>query len=187
MSLQSFALLMFEHQQGGARKLLEVTIMQLYSNTGEGSLNTLTEREQIVLSLLHHVTPMIKKFAYEWHLEYDDLYQDATLHLMELLDTGKVDFTRNYEAFASIRIHWRLLDKVRYTQRRKAVSLDAALCIDEEMTLADLLPSLYSTDPATVVLVKERLENLETSVRYMTGTHGVAVRSRYETALATYC
>jgi DNA-directed RNA polymerase specialized sigma24 family protein len=144
------------------------------------------EREQIILSLLQYVEPLLHKHARAWHLDFDDLYQEASIQIMKLLNEDLAKF-RDLRAVASYCVRIRVIQIWRYTRSREMQSLDAPLSAENGVTLADLLPSPYSADPATVVLTRERLENLETSVRHMTGTHGVAVRSRYETALATYC
>jgi DNA-directed RNA polymerase specialized sigma24 family protein len=149
---------------------------------------TTIEREQLVLSLLKQVEPTIRKCTSNWHLDYDDAYQEASIHIMNSLDK-EVSLTnvRNLAAVISYRVRLRMIQLSRYTQRREAESLDAPLQAESGITLADLLPSPYSIDPATVVLTRERLQALETSIRHARGSHGVAVRSRYETALATYC
>ena len=147
---------------------------------------TLTEREQLVLSLLNHVTPLVRKLARDWHLEYDDLYQDVSVHLMKLVDRP-FDHIRNLPAVAAYSTRQIIINKWHYTDRREACSLDKPLIPDSETTIADLLPSPYNTDPEFVLLVKERLENLKATVERLPGRHGVAMRERYETALATYC
>ncbi|MDQ2887763.1 MAG: hypothetical protein M3Y39_16955 [Chloroflexota bacterium] len=147
---------------------------------------TTTEREQLVLSLLTEVTPLIRKSAAAWHLEYEDLRQDAVIHIMDLIDQG-VEHIVNIHAYVWLHVRHRLIDKLRYAMYREASSLDVPVGSDCEVTFADLLPSPYYTDPVSVLLSKERLEQLAKTVACLPGTHGIAVRSRYETALATYC
>jgi hypothetical protein len=148
---------------------------------------TTTEREQLVVSLLNYVTPRIEKFARRYDLEYEDLYQDASLLILKMVD-GPLEGIRDLNAVASYRVRLMALNKLTYSKRHcKAQSLDAPLSPDCEITLADLLPSPYYTDPASVLLSQERLEQLAVTVARMSGTHGIAVRSRYETALAAYC
>ena len=162
-------------------------ILPQVSSVGKEDITmTTTEREQLVLSLLTEVTPLIHKFAVAWHLEYDDLYQDAAIQIMSLIDQG-IEHVANIHAYAKLRIHSRIIDKLRYVMYREACSLDAPVAPDSEATFADLLPSPYYIDPVFVLLSKERVEQLAATVARLPGTHGVAVRSHYETALATYC
>ena len=144
------------------------------------------EREQLILSLLDHVTPLVRKLAREWHLEYEDLYQDVSINLMRLVDRP-LDHIRNLPAVASYCTRQLIINRWRSAHRHQACSLEAPLTSDTEVSLVDLLPSPYSAQPEYMLLAKERLEELRESVVDLRGMHGKAVRDRYEAALAAYC
>jgi DNA-directed RNA polymerase specialized sigma24 family protein len=140
------------------------------------------EREQLILSLLNQVTPLIHHCAYTWDLDFDDLYQDATIHIIHLIDAKEA--TKNLLALTRLRVRSRIINTLRYTLRHRAISLDTPANPDSDLTIADLLPSPYSHDPLSIVLTQERLKRLECKVQKLSGSHGSAVRVRYETALA---
>ena len=147
---------------------------------------TTSEREQIITQILEDLTPNIRKMAYAWSLSFDDLYQDACLIIIRVVDSSRVAVA-DLPRFTNRCVRNGLLNKARYLRRRESFSLDEPLTSESEVTFADLLPSPYHTEPEFVLLAKERLEDLKISVERLSGQHGIAVRSRYETALATYC
>ena len=143
---------------------------------------TAVEREQLLLSLLKAVRPVIAHYP---DLDFEELYQDASVWILELIDHD-VDGKRANSAYAKIHVNHRIIDKIRYLKRRFTFSLDAPLA-ESDVCLADLIPSPYSHDPASILASKEHLMQLRDEVDLLNGSHGSAVRSRYETALAAYC
>jgi DNA-directed RNA polymerase specialized sigma24 family protein len=141
-----------------------------------------SEREQLVLSLLNQVTPLIRHCARTWNLNFEDLYQDATIHIIHLVDTKKNP--QKLLSLTRLRVRSRIIDTLRYNLRHQALSLDTPSHQDSDLTVADLLPSPYSHDPLSIILTQERLKQLEPKVQGLRGPHSSAVRVRYETALA---
>ena len=118
---------------------------------------TTNERDSLVLFYLERVKPLLRAYAASAHLDYDDLYQDASIVVMRCLER-KPGEAHSLQAYIHTSVRNRIIDKIRYNQVRQAASLDAPLLHGESnTTLADLLPSAYSTDPLSVVLLKERL------------------------------
>jgi DNA-directed RNA polymerase specialized sigma24 family protein len=119
------------------------------------------ERDTLVLSLLDHVTPLLHHYAakYRQLLNYDDLYQDASIHIMRLIDAGTS--LQDLERFSYNRVKSRIIDKVKYLTRRLAQSLDAPIYNQEgTATFGDLLPSPYCVEPLAVLLAQEDIQAL---------------------------
>jgi DNA-directed RNA polymerase specialized sigma24 family protein len=125
---------------------------------------TITERNTRLLSLLEHVTPLLLSYVEPGTLEFEDLYQDAAITIMHVLakhpyQDGDADAERAY-VYVSVRNG--ILGKIRAARRRHTLSLDAPRGDGtSNITLADFLPSPYYTDPIKVLLVKERLQEIE--------------------------
>jgi DNA-directed RNA polymerase specialized sigma24 family protein len=124
---------------------------------------TQTERDQLTLSLLEQFTPYLRQSARSGHLDFEELYQDASVKIMLVLDQYR-DQVRHLHAYVSMTMHNLVVDKINYSRKRRAVSLDEPLLDDASLTLADLLPDPYRVEPMLVVLAKERLEALESRV-----------------------
>ncbi|SRR6266567_8134574 len=118
---------------------------------------TTAERDTLALALLERVTPLLRRYArnYRQMLTYDDLRQDASLHILRLIDAGHP--VSELPRYAYVRVRSRIIDKIKYLTRRQAVSLDAGLSQDGGYTLGDLLPSPYSIDPLMAVILKETI------------------------------
>jgi DNA-directed RNA polymerase specialized sigma24 family protein len=153
---------------------------------------TRTERNSHLLSFLEQVRPLIGRYARDFHLDFDDLYQDATLQLITLLESGKLDFGRNPGAVVAHFVEYRIIDRLRYLKRRPSISLDAALTADNNgqddgvTTLADLIPSPYNHEPLELLLCWERLQELAPVVASMPGSHGQAVRRWFDHAASLF-
>jgi hypothetical protein len=120
------------------------------------------ERDQLVLYLLEHVTPLIRQYATCSALPFDDMYQDSSIEVLKLVDrqeqiTGGLDGLR---AMAYVRVRGALLNMLQRTRKRAMVSLDAPLSSENTYSLADLLPDPYAVEPPTVLLAKEYLEEM---------------------------
>lgn len=146
---------------------------------------TPVEREQHVLMLLNQVTPLIRHCAHSWHLDFEELYQDAAIHIMQLVDTKQN--SEKLLTLVRLRVRSRIINTLRYKLRHSSLSLDAPVYSDSDLTIADLIPSPYSIDPQFVLVAKELLEELAPSVTSLSGNHGRAVRDRFATVLAAYC
>jgi RNA polymerase sigma factor (sigma-70 family) len=147
---------------------------------------TTTERNHLVLVLLEHVTPLLRQYAAKYAvLSFDDLYQDASIHIICLIDAGTPQ--QDLERYSFNRVRSRIIDKIRYTTRRQAASLDAPINEQEgAATLADFLPSPYKAEPLAVLLAQERLQELFPILdQRMNPRRRRAIRERWETAAAS--
>lgn len=120
-----------------------------------------SERDQLVLSLLDHVTPLLRKYAanYRQLLNFEDLYQDACIHILRLIDAGTPE--HELRRYSYNRIHSRIIDKIKYLTRRHAQSLDAPIDDQEgDVTVGDMLPCHYRVEPLAVLLAQEHLQAL---------------------------
>jgi DNA-directed RNA polymerase specialized sigma24 family protein len=142
------------------------------------------ERDQLTLSLLEQMTPYLRRAARSGKLDFDDLYQDASIKIMRILDHYR-DQVRYLQAYVLMSMHNLVLDTVKRVNKRCAISLDEPLSMDVSLTLADLLPGPYSVEPVVIVLAQERLEELESSV-VAAKHHGTRrmLREMHATALA---
>jgi DNA-directed RNA polymerase specialized sigma24 family protein len=123
---------------------------------------TRAERDLLVLSLLDYVTPLLRLYSakYRQLLNFDDLYQDACIHIMGLVDAGTPG--SELQRYSYNRVRSRIIDKIKYLTRRLAQSLDAP-AYDETpggVTIGDLLPSSYYAEPPAVLLAQERITAL---------------------------
>ena len=137
-----------------ARPVIREVSMQ-HCTTTLGSV----ERDQLTLSLLEYVTPYLRKCAQSGELDFEDLYQDASIKIMQILDRYR-DQVRYLRAYVSVSVHNLVVDKARYVKKRRAVSLDDVLLDGVSCSLADLLPDSYRVAPETVLLAQERLVEL---------------------------
>lgn len=126
------------------------------------------ERNTLALSLLEHVTPLVRRYAatLSGRIDFDELYQDAFLKILMVLEKQQHGLGIQYlKKYIAISVEHQILDKIRYLEvRRGTISLDEPLLEDASLTLADLLPSPYSAEPVRVILAKERLEELRLMV-----------------------
>jgi hypothetical protein len=123
---------------------------------------TREERNRLVLSLLDGVTPIIRRYAAAYRLDFEETYQDMSIVIMRLLDAG-IDGIHNLPAYVTLRVKSRIINKLRDTdhvRRRESISLDAPVSQDEDsFTLADLLPSSFaSMQPEEALIAKEDIE-----------------------------
>src|SRR5215472_5189070 len=120
------------------------------------------ERDTLVLSLLNYVTPLLRRYAanYRQLLSFDDLYQDACIHILRLIDAGTSP--ENLQRYAYNRIHSRIIDKIKYLTRRLSQSLDAPTSEQDQgsATLGDMLPCPYRVEPLTMILAQEDIQAL---------------------------
>lgn len=150
------------------------------------SLLSTAERNSLVLALLEHVTPLLRQYAAKYAaLNFDDLYQDASIHIMGLIDAGTPQ--QELERYSYNRVRSRIIDKIRYAMRRQAASLDAPINEEEgAATLADLLPDLDKGEPLAVLIAQERLQELRPILAERTNpSRRRAIRERWETAAAS--
>ena len=124
---------------------------------------TKSERDQLVLSLLDSVTPLLRRYAanYRQLLNFEDLYQDASIHIMRLIDTGTP--LQDLERFSYNRVRSRTIDRIKYLTRRLSQSLDAPVYEQdqgESATFGDMLPCPYRVEPLAVLLAQEHIQAL---------------------------
>jgi DNA-directed RNA polymerase specialized sigma24 family protein len=135
---------------------------------------TIVEREALLLDLLAHVTPTIRRYAATTSLDFEDMRQDAVIHILSVLDAG-IEQIPNLQAYISLRVRSRIIDKIRYTCRRAAVSLEAEIS-DQDITLADLIPDPHGKDPLTILIIKERIDELVPLADQARGNRGRIIR-----------
>lgn len=121
------------------------------------------ERETLVLSLLDYVTPLLRRYAakYRQLLNYDDLYQDASIHIIRIIDAGTPQEELQRYAYNPVRS--RVIDRIKYLTRRHSQSLDAPMLYDQDQgsaTFGDMLPCPYRVEPLAVLLAQEDLQAL---------------------------
>ncbi len=152
------------------------------------SCPTVAERNHLVLSLLEDVTPLIRKYTAIYGLDFEEMYQDASIIIMRLLDVS-IDAIYDLRGYVAQRVKSRMIDKLRYTQRRCMVSLDAPLSEGKDAgTLADLLPSPYQVEPLTILLAQERLQELSSIFGLpMRGNRRRVIWEQWESAVASLC
>ena len=150
---------------------------------------TKSEHDELVLSLLDYVTPLLRTYAakYRRFVNYDDLYQDASIHIMRLIDAGTP--AQELRRYAYNRVRSRIIDRLKYVRRRQAhQSLDAPLYDQNQegsATFGDLLASPYRVEPPAIILAQERIQALlRQAVRLPAGRAAIA-RELGETALAS--
>jgi DNA-directed RNA polymerase specialized sigma24 family protein len=127
------------------------------------SITPQMDREQLILALLEDVTPYLRQAARSGKLDFEELYQDASIKIMQILDHYR-DQVRHLQAYVAVTMRHLVAYKVKYAEKRRAVSLDEPLSDDVSLTLADLLPDAYTVEPVTVVLARERLDELQVRV-----------------------
>jgi DNA-directed RNA polymerase sigma subunit (sigma70/sigma32) len=121
---------------------------------------TREERNRLVIELLERLTPLIRKCATAYSLDFEDMYQEASIAIMCLLDAG-IDGIYDLPAYVAMRVKSRMIDKLRYVQcrRGRTISLDAPVSQDaDSFSLADLLPCPYSMQPDAAVIAQEDIE-----------------------------
>ena len=123
---------------------------------------TKAERDQLVLSLLDYVTPLLRRYAakYRQLLSYDDLYQDASIHILRLIDAGTPP--EELQRYAYNRVQSRIIDRIKYLTRRLAQSLDAPMYDQDQgsTTFGDLLPCPYRVEPPAILIAQEHIQAL---------------------------
>lgn len=117
-------------------------------------------------------------------LDFEDLYQDASIKIMQILDRYR-DQVRYLRAYVSMSMHNLVVDRAAYAKKRRAVPLDDELLDNVSLSVADFLPDPYRVEPELVVLAQERLVELQQRVE-STKHHGTRrmLRELRETALA---
>ena len=135
---------------------------------------TQSERDVLTLSLLEHVSPLLQSYAQSAKLDFDDLYQDACVKILTILDT-RLSQIISLQEYIAVSVKHQVLDKIDYSKRRRTVSLDEPLLDDASLTLLDVLPSPYAADPLIVLLAQERLDELHPSTVHHYGTRRMAV------------
>jgi RNA polymerase sigma factor (sigma-70 family) len=144
------------------------------------------ERDQLVLSLLDYVTPLLKRYAARNRqlVSYDDLYQDAAIHILRLIDAGTP--AQRLRSYAYNRVHSRIIDKLKYLRRRQAESIDVPIYSDEpESSLADLIPNPYSAEPPVILIAQERIAALLPEIMRLPQGRAALAQEIGATALAS--
>ncbi|MGH2505807.1 MAG: sigma factor [Ktedonobacteraceae bacterium] len=143
-------------------------------------------REQTTLSLLNHVTPMLWKWARSTGYEFDDLYQDASLVVLKVIDHYQQKTINDLKRLVTRSVRNRIIDTIRYQQNRRHVSLDEQVSDEGEITRADLVADLRQLDPLTNLIMKERIDELAPIAAQITnGNRARKIRELRDTALAS--
>src|SRR5579864_7433690 len=81
--------------------------------SGKEFLMSQHERDALVLSLLAYVSPLLRMYASKYRklLNYDDLYQDAAVHIMRLIDAGTP--IHKLQGYAWNRVQSRMIDRIK--------------------------------------------------------------------------
>jgi DNA-directed RNA polymerase specialized sigma24 family protein len=149
-----------------------------------GSTNL--ERDELVLSLLDYVTPLLRRYAVQYHrfVSFDDLYQEACIHIMKLVDADTP--AQELRRYSYNRVRSRVIDKLKYLRRRTHQSLDTPISDqDGSATFGDLIPSPYCAEPPTILLTQERIADLLCSIANLPHARVVLAQELGATALAS--
>ena len=143
-----------------------------------------TERDTLSLLLLEQTRPITDKGARVYHLDPDDLSQDAWIEIRKLLD-GDLSRYHNLRHLVCIRIRDMVLNKLRYEKYRRHTSLDAPLSEDSDACLYDYIADECacspSEDEATQRLLSTALGQLSSRRRQAIETHYGLAGSGYHT------
>ena len=143
-------------------------------------------RDALILTYLNHVDGLLHKYAASTRMDYEDLRQDAVLTIMHCLDR-KPDQQQTLHGYVTVSVRNRIIDKIRYNQCRRAVSLDA-LC-DTCSTLSDLFPS-DEREPGAALATREEFQAfsaflLTNKARLLPSSTRRMYRELVDTALAS--
>lgn len=146
------------------------------------------ERDELVLSLLDYVTPLLRRYAATYHrfVSFDDLYQDACIHIMKLVDAGVP--AQELRRYSYNRVRSRVIDKLKYLRRRAHQSLDAPISGQDQgsgATFGDLIPSPYIAEPPVILLSQERIADLLGHIANVPHARIAVARELGATALAS--
>jgi DNA-directed RNA polymerase specialized sigma24 family protein len=146
------------------------------------------ERDELVLSLLDYVTPLLRQYAakYRRFVSFDDLYQDACIHILRLIDAGVP--THKLRHYSYNRVRSRIIDKLKYLSRRAHQSLDTSVSGQDQRDDAisdDLLPSPYCAEPLAILLAQERIADLLSHIASVPHARVALAQELGATALAS--
>lgn len=146
------------------------------------------ERDELVLSLLDYVTPLLRRYAarYRRLVSFDDLYQDACIHILRLIDAGIP--AQKLRHYSYNRVRSRIIDKLKYVRRRAHQSLDTSISGQDQRddeTLSDVLPSPYHAEPPAILLAQERITNLLSHIASVPHARVALAQELGATALAS--
>ncbi len=115
----------------------------------------MTFTHDYILESLRQAVPMLRNLAIRYHLDFDDLYQDAFLVALDCYERAMA--YSNPRAFIQARLRWHALKVVRARSSHSALSLDA------------MLPELECSTPAADGLsAHEREQALYTALSRLT-------------------
>lgn len=89
---------------------------------------TQAARDAIVLQSVHEATPMLRRFAYRYHLGLEDLQQEAALVALESLN--KSTLTGNYKAYIHRAIRYHTLSTITAKLAINVTSIDVPFFAD---------------------------------------------------------
>ncbi len=146
------------------------------------------ERDELVLSLLDYVTPLLRQYAarYRRFVTFDELYQDACIHILRLIE-AEVPPQKLYQ-YSYNRVRSRVIDKLKYVRRRVHQSLDIPVFDQNQgggATFGDLIPSPYHVEPLTILLAQERIADLLCHVASLPPARVALAQELGATALAS--
>jgi DNA-directed RNA polymerase specialized sigma24 family protein len=150
------------------------------------SSSTNLERDELVLSLLDYVTPLLQRYAAKYYrfVSFDDLYQEACIHIMKLIDADIP--AQELRRYSYNRVRSRVIDKLKYLRRRTHQSLDIPISDQGGgATFGDLIPSPYCAEPATILLAQERIADLLCSIASLPHARVILAQELGATALAS--
>ena|SRR5437763_17008250 len=111
-------------------------------------------RDALILTYLNHVDGLLHKYAASTRMDYEDLRQDAVLTIMHCLDR-KPDQQQTLHGYVTVSVRNRIIDKIRYNQCRRAVSLDALS--DSCSAFSDQFPS-GEREPGDALAMREEFQ-----------------------------
>ncbi len=146
------------------------------------------ERDELVLTLLDYVTPLLRQYAarYRRFVSFDDLYQDACIHILRLIDAGIPAHKLRHYSYSRVRS--RIIDKLKYLRRRAHQSLDTPTSGQNQRdgeTLSDVLPSPYRAEPLEILLAQERIADLLSHIASVPHARVALAQELGATALAS--
>ncbi len=146
------------------------------------------ERDELVLSLLDDVSPLLRQYAakYRRFVSFDDLYQDACIHILRLIDAGVP--AQKLRHYSYNRVRSRIIDKLKYLRRRAHQSLDTPIPgLDQgsDAIFGDVLPSPYHVEPPAILLARERIDDLLSHIASVPQARVALAQELGATALAS--
>lgn len=118
-------------------------LLYLIRQNDEDSLIRLLQRyHRTIWGIIHHLVP----YPVPPDIDLDDLYQEATIGLMDAIESYREDKNVNFGTFARICIERQIRSLLRHYRSNsyrilsRAMSLDMSVSEDDHLTLMDTVP-----------------------------------------------